>query len=64
MLSAADSDVIKIVDFGLSKRINKRVVCMQGAPEFVRKLKFSPYYYMIDKLVKLFILIRLRLKLL
>ena len=45
MLSAADSDVIKIVDFGLSKRINKRVVCMQGTPEFVRKLKFSPYYY-------------------
>jgi len=35
MLSAADSDVIKIVDFGLSKRINKRVVCMQGTPEFV-----------------------------
>ena len=37
MLSAVDSDVIKIVDFGLSKRLNKRVVCMQGTPEFVRE---------------------------
>lgn len=35
MLSAVDSDVIKIVDFGLSKRMNKRVICMQGTPEFV-----------------------------
>ena len=37
MLSAVNSDIIKIVDFGLSKRLNKRVVCMQGTPEFVRK---------------------------
>ena len=37
MLSASDSDVIKLVDFGLAKRLNKRVVCMQGTPEFVRK---------------------------
>eukprot|EP00116_Pleurobrachia_bachei_P007387 sb/3467649/ len=35
MLSAVNSDIIKIVDFGLSKRLNKRVVCMQGTPEFV-----------------------------
>ena len=37
MLSAKNSDIIKVVDFGLAKRMNKRVVCMQGTPEFVRK---------------------------
>lgn len=35
MLSAKNSDIIKVVDFGLAKRMNKRVVCMQGTPEFV-----------------------------